>query len=126
MSGQENQTEQNRIDLWLKHVCLFKTRSEAGKAVRGGHVKVNGSRVKPAASVAPDDRIEITRSRGSQTVEVVSIPERQVSRKEARNHYNDLTPEPESREAWEAGPKRVTRGKLSKKERRELRRLKGR
>ena len=38
--------ERHRIDLWLKHVCLFKHRSEATEALRGGLVKVNGHRVR--------------------------------------------------------------------------------
>lgn len=119
-------SEGSRIDLWLKHVCLFRTRSEAGNAVRGGHVKLNGSRVKPSSTVRAEDRIEITRSDRVQIIEVVSVPERQVPRKEARDHYNDVTPEPQTKEDWAAKPVRVSRGKLSKKDRRDLRKLKGR
>lgn len=119
-------TQNNRVDLWLKYVCLFRTRSEAGDAVRGGHVKLNGSRVKPSSAVGIGDRIEITRSERVQEIIVESIPSKQVSRKEARNHYQDVTPEPEPGETWAGEPERVTRGKLSKKDRRDLRRLKGR
>ena len=118
-------SEQNRLDLWLKHVCLFKTRSEAGKAVRGGHVKLNGQRVKPAASVTEGDRIEITRSDWTQTIEVRSVTDNQVSRKESRDHYEDQTPPRPKLDQWGAEPERVTRGKLTKKDRRELRKLKG-
>lgn len=119
-------TDINRVDLWLKYVCLFKTRSEAGNAVRGGHVKLNGSRVKPSSTVRIDDRIEITRSERVQQIIVKSIPARQVPRKEAREHYEDITPEPEKTDTWAGEPERVTQGKLSKKDRRDLRRLKGR
>lgn len=118
-------SDHNRIDLWLKHVCLFRTRSEAGKAVRGGHVKLNGQRAKPAASVTIGDSIEITRSDRVQTIEVRSIPDRQVARKESREHYEDHTPPQPKRDPWGVEPQRITRGKLSKKDRRELRKLKG-
>ena len=43
--------ERHRIDVWLKLVCLIKHRSEAAEACRGGHVKINGQRAKPAAVV---------------------------------------------------------------------------
>ena len=43
-----------RIDLWLKYVCLVKHRADATEACKGGHVKLNGQRVKPAATVRPE------------------------------------------------------------------------
>ena len=36
-----------RLDVWLDVACLFKTRSEAQKACRGGKVEVNGQSAKP-------------------------------------------------------------------------------
>src|SRR5712692_9456452 len=51
ISPAKRMDERHRIDLWLKHVCLFKHRSQATDAIRGGLVKVNGQRVKPAAIV---------------------------------------------------------------------------
>ncbi|MBW3670813.1 MAG: RNA-binding S4 domain-containing protein [Acidobacteria bacterium] len=118
--------ESNRIDLWLKYVCLFRTRTEAGNAVRGGHVKLNESRVKPSSIVRVDDQIEITRADYVQKIAVRSVPRKQVPRKDARDHYEDHTPQPEKRELRPSEPERVTSGKLNKKDRRELRRLKGR
>src|SRR2546423_14666259 len=40
--------DRHRIDLWLKHVCLFKHRAQATDALRGGLAKVNAERAKPA------------------------------------------------------------------------------
>jgi len=51
-------SERHRIDVWLKLVCLVKHRNEATEACRGGHVKINGLRVKPAASVREGDVVE--------------------------------------------------------------------
>ncbi|WP_342742726.1 S4 domain-containing protein [Nonomuraea jiangxiensis] len=40
-----------RVDSWIWSVRLTKTRSIASDARRGGHVRVNGMRVKPAHAV---------------------------------------------------------------------------
>ena len=43
--------EELRIDRWLWCARFFKTRTQASAAVRGGHVRLNGQRVKPAREV---------------------------------------------------------------------------
>ena len=48
-----------RIDRWLWAARFFKTRALAQDAVVGGHVRVNGERVKPARDVRADDVIEV-------------------------------------------------------------------
>ena len=53
-----------RLDLWLDVSCLFRTRSEAQKACKGGKVDVNGQSAKPHREVRPGDVIEITRTMG--------------------------------------------------------------
>jgi ribosome-associated heat shock protein Hsp15 len=52
--------EEIRIDRWLWAARFFKTRGLATDAVVGGHVRMNGSRVKPAKDVRAGDRLEIT------------------------------------------------------------------
>jgi ribosome-associated heat shock protein Hsp15 len=49
-----------RIDRWLWAARFFKTRGAATDAVVGGHVRANGSRVKPAREIRVGDRLEIT------------------------------------------------------------------
>src|SRR4051812_35170461 len=51
--------DRQRIDKWLWAARLVKTRSLAIDAVRGGHVQVNGQRVKPAKEVGAGDRVEV-------------------------------------------------------------------
>jgi len=58
-----------RIDKWLWHARFHKTRALATAAVAGGHVQLDGERVKPARSVKVGDRIAV--NRGGETVEGV-------------------------------------------------------
>ena len=53
-----------RLDVWLDVACLFKTRSEAQRACRGGKVDVNEQRAKPHRTIATGDRLSISRTQG--------------------------------------------------------------
>jgi ribosome-associated heat shock protein Hsp15 len=85
-------SQRHRIDIWLKHVCLFKHRTDATEACRGGHVKVNGQRVKPASPVREDDVIEFYAGETFRRVIVKAIPPAQQSKELARTMYVDETP----------------------------------
>lgn len=82
----------SRIDTWLKLVCLFKHRADATEACKGGHVKLNGLRVKPAAPVKPGDLIEFYAGSHFRRVVVQSVPAGNVSKEVARTMYIDETP----------------------------------
>src|SRR5919198_6510239 len=82
-----------RLDVWLDVACLFKTRSEAQKACRGGKVDVNGQPAKPNRPVRVGDAIEISRPFGrKQRVKVRTVVDRHVPKAEARELYEDQTP----------------------------------
>jgi ribosome-associated heat shock protein Hsp15 len=124
-----------RLDVWLDVSCLFKTRSEAQKACRGGKVDVNGQASKPHREINPGDTIEITRQFGRrQTIVVKGLAERHVPKADARLLYDDLTPQPTPEEvemrriARMAAPftRPASAGAPDRRERRALRRLKGR
>ena len=124
-----------RLDVWLDVSCLFKTRSEAKRACEGGKVDLNGQAAKPHRELKAGDELEITRPFGRrQKVIVKDFAEKHVPRAEAKLLYEDVTPKPSPEEvelrrmARMAAPftRPSSLGSPDKRERRELRRLKGR
>src|ERR1041385_8493213 len=87
--------ERHRIDAWLKHVCLLRQRTEAADACRGGHVKINGQRVKPAAPVREGDVVEFLHGTHYRRVVVSGLTEKQLSKEQGRAMYIDETPKQE-------------------------------
>jgi ribosome-associated heat shock protein Hsp15 len=123
-----------RLDVWLDVACLFKTRSEAQRACKGGKVDVNGQAAKPHREVKPGDQIEISRPLGrKQRIVVRKLADRHIPRAEARELYEDLTPPPTPEEVEARRMERLARafmrpagaGTPDKRERRQLRRMKG-
>jgi ribosome-associated heat shock protein Hsp15 len=124
--------ERVRIDVWLDVACLFKTRSEAQRACQGGKVEVNGQRVKPHRELQAGDELTISRPLGRrQRVVVRGVTEKHLPKAEARLLYEDVTPPPTPEEvamrqmATLARPLRPASGAPNKRQRRELRKLKG-
>jgi ribosome-associated heat shock protein Hsp15 len=124
-----------RLDLWLDIACLFKTRSEAQKACRNGKIEVNGQPAKPHRELKIGDELVVHRPLGRrQRVVVRALVEKHVSKAEARELYEDLTPPPTPEEIEARRMARLTgpflrprgAGAPDKRERRELRRLKER
>lgn len=77
-----------RIDRWLWCARLFKSRSAAAEAVRGGHVRLNGQRVKPAHAVKVGDALQITARHGTERdVAIAAIPARRGPAPEAASSY---------------------------------------
>src|SRR5437588_9773423 len=80
-----------RIDVWLDVACLFRTRSDAQKACRGGKLTINGHPAKPNRIVRSGDEIRINRPFGrQQRVVVRAVTDRHVPKAEARQLYEDL------------------------------------
>jgi ribosome-associated heat shock protein Hsp15 len=121
-----------RLDVWLDVACLFRTRSEAQKACRGGKIEVNGQPAKPNRRMRAGDEILISRPFGrKQRVRVVTCAAQHVPRSHARLLYEDLTPPPTPEEVEARRMERMFRAATTplrapdKRERRALRKLKG-
>ena len=123
-----------RLDVWLDVACLFKTRSEAQKACKGGKVDVNDQMAKPHREIRPGDRITITRPLGRrQQVVVRELRDRHIPKADARELYEDVTPPPTPEQVEVSRMARLLRpfraisgGAPDKRERRALRRMKER
>lgn len=116
-----------RVDRWVWAVRLAKTRSAATAACRGGHVRVNGKPIKPATPVRVGDEVRVMIGSRERIVEVVKIIEKRVGAAVAADCLIDRSPPPPPREfvAPVAIRDRGT-GRPTKKERRQLDRLRGR
>jgi ribosome-associated heat shock protein Hsp15 len=115
-----------RIDKWLWCARFFKTRGVAQQAVDGGHVQLNGERIKASRQVRAGDRLQVTRERERFVVDVLSIPVRRGPAAEARQHYRETAESEAARAAVRefnrlAGP--VSSGRPDKRERRDLMRV---
>jgi ribosome-associated heat shock protein Hsp15 len=78
-----------RVDRWLWAARFFKTRGLAHDAVAGGHVRVNGERVKPARDVRADDVIEVRIGDVVRTVVILGLAERRGPAKVAATLYQE-------------------------------------
>lgn len=115
-----------RIDVWVWAVRLYKTRGQAAEAVRAGHVKLNGESVKPATQVVPGDRVRIWKDHREGLYEVTATVRKRVGAPIARTCYIDHTPAPPPMEIYASMPVRDRgSGRPSKKERRQLDKLRG-
>jgi len=115
-----------RIDKWLWCARFFKTRGVAQQAVDGGHVQLNGDRIKASRQVQAGDRLLVTRERERFVIDVLSIPVRRGPATEARQHYRETAESEAARAAVRefnrlAGP--VSTGRPDKRERRDLMRV---
>jgi len=122
----------NRLDFWLWSARFYKTRALAAAAVDGGRVELNGQRIKRGKQVRPGDTVRVRAGPREYRVEVLAEARRRGPPEEAAGLYRE---DPESRAARERvleqhrAAARVsprTTGRPTKRQRRELDRLKGR
>jgi ribosome-associated heat shock protein Hsp15 len=85
-----------RLDKWLWAVRVFKTRSLAIAACRGGHVKVDGVSAKPAHEVRPGQIIVARAAELTRTFKVVGAPASRVGAQLIPQFAEDLTPPTET------------------------------
>ncbi|TRO63655.1 MULTISPECIES: RNA-binding S4 domain-containing protein [unclassified Streptomyces] len=115
-----------RVDSWIWSVRLVKTRSMGAAACRGGHVRVNGERVKPAHTVRVGDEVRLRHDGRERVVVVKRVIRKRVGAPVAAECLVDNSPPPPPREAVApAGIRDRGAGRPTKRDRRELERLRG-
>jgi ribosome-associated heat shock protein Hsp15 len=78
-----------RIEKWIWAARFFKTRGLATEMVNGGHVQLNGERVKPSKTVACGDELTILRDQERFVVTVTALAEKRGSPAVARTLYEE-------------------------------------
>jgi ribosome-associated heat shock protein Hsp15 len=121
-----------RIDKWLWAARFFKSRSLATRACELGRIKVAGHAAKPSREVRPGDLLHVTVERGVFELEVVALSEVRGPAAQAMGLYQE-TPESEALRRQRAEERKLlgpldllSEGRPSKKDRRDINRLRGR
>jgi ribosome-associated heat shock protein Hsp15 len=121
-----------RIDKWLWAARFFKTRSLASHACELGRIQSNGVAAKPAREVHGGDMLQVKTDSAEFEVEVLALSEMRGPAVVAQTLYRETEASRERRaklaEERKAMPhfERTREGKPSKKDRRDLGRLRGR
>ena len=121
-----------RVDKWLWAARFFKTRSLATEAVAGGKVEVNGERAKPSKAIKPGDEVRLRLGAFEHILIVRALSERRGPASVAQTLYEETAASREARERLALQLKSVAplfhpdKGRPTKKDRREINRLRGR
>jgi len=85
------QDDRQRIDKWLWHARMVRTRADAAALTQAGHVRVNAKRTKAAGHpVRIGDVLTVSLDRSVRVVQVVAFSDRRGAALTARALYRDL------------------------------------
>ena len=87
--------EETRIDKYLWAIRVYKTRSDATDACKGGKVRLNGNDVKPSKPVKPGDVICARKGAVQYTYNVLSLTDKRVGAKLVPDYAENITPQEE-------------------------------
>jgi ribosome-associated heat shock protein Hsp15 len=120
--------DRQRIDKWLWHARVVRTRSAAAALAVSGHVRVNGQRIDVASrAVRLGDVVTVALDRTVRVLKVVAFAERRGPAESACALVEDLMPvsEPGPPPPAPAGLRPAGSGRPSKRERRAIAHFKG-
>ena len=81
-----------RADTYLWAIRMYKSRTLASEAIKGGKVKLEGLNFKPAHIVKIGERYTLTVSNDKKIIEVSALIEKRGNFELAKQHYIDHTP----------------------------------
>ena len=121
-----------RLDKWLWAARFYKTRALAAEAIAGGKVQVNGDRAQRAKPLQAGDEIRIRQGPYEHLVIVRELSDRRGPASQAAELYEERPESVAAREAMAVRLKTMhsmfatdTKGRPTKRDRREIERLKG-
>jgi ribosome-associated heat shock protein Hsp15 len=119
--------DRQRIDKWLWHARLVRTRTAAAALAGSGHVRVNGRRIElPSQAVREGDVITVALDRAVRVLKVLAFAERRGSADIARCLYEDLSAFPgRPLSPPETAPRERGEGRPTKRDRRAIDRFTG-
>ncbi len=117
--------ERQRVDRFLWHARLVRTRPLAAKLTAAGHVRVNGKRIDaPGRGLKIGDVLTVAISRDVRVLKITAFAERRGGSDAAGRLYEDLSPpSPKPVRAVSPAPRLAGSGRPTKRERRALDRL---
>jgi ribosome-associated heat shock protein Hsp15 len=119
--------DRQRIDKWLWHARIVRTRSAAAALAASGHVRLNGARVAaPAKAVKAGDVVTIALDARVRVLKVTGFAPRRGAADAGRALYEDLAPAdpaPDPHEEPPVAPREPGRGRPTKQERRAIERF---
>ena len=116
--------DRQRIDKWLWHARVVRTRSAATALTTSGHVRLNGARIDAASRpVRPGDVVTIALDRRVRVLKVAAFAERRGDADLARGLYEDLSPVDRPAPEPSVAVREVGTGRPTKRERRAIDRL---
>jgi ribosome-associated heat shock protein Hsp15 len=81
-----------RIDQFLWHSRIFKSRTIAGNACKKGHVKMNLKSLKPSSEVYPNMNISVRKNQILNQYEIKDLPKSRVGAKIVDLYIKNVTP----------------------------------
>jgi len=122
--------DQVRIDKWLWAVRVFKTRSLATEACKKGRVTIAGQSAKPSRVLKPGEVVEVRKNPVTYSYKVKQLIQKRVGAKLVPEYMEDITPaseleilEMQKNMSWFERERGT--GRPTKKDRRDIDRLKG-
>ncbi len=81
-----------RADTYLWAIRMYKSRTLASEAIKGGKVKLEGDNFKPSHIVKIGEKYSMTIGDTKKIIEVTALLEKRGNFELAQKHYNDHSP----------------------------------
>jgi len=118
--------DRQRVDKWLWHARVVRTRAAAAALAAAGHVRINGQRVDaPSRPVKAGDVVTVALDRAVRVLKVLGFAERRGSAHDARGLCEAIEPAPGRRDERPPAVRPVGAGRPTKRERRAINSLTG-